>query len=78
MPNPALPFLGFHFTPRMNGDIWLGPNALLAFKREGYTFFDFDMKDSYDALTFRYGAITLRPQPVISRHRRLAFSSVQN
>ena len=38
VPDPSFPFLGVHFTPRMNGDIWLGPNAVLAFAREGYTF----------------------------------------
>ena len=38
VPDPAFPFLGVHFTPRMNGDIWLGPNAVLAFSREGYRF----------------------------------------
>ena len=27
VPDPSFPFLGVHFTPRMNGDIWLGPNA---------------------------------------------------
>ncbi|KAK7086609.1 hypothetical protein SK128_013101 [Halocaridina rubra] len=37
VPDPRFPFLGVHFTPRMNGDIWLGPNAILAFKREGYS-----------------------------------------
>jgi 2-hydroxyglutarate dehydrogenase len=31
--------LGVHFTPRMDGSIWLGPNAVLAFAREGYSFF---------------------------------------
>lgn len=36
VPNPKLPFLGVHFTPRMDGNVWLGPNAVLAFKREGY------------------------------------------
>lgn len=38
VPDPRFPFLGVHFTPRMNGDIWLGPNAVLAFAREGYRF----------------------------------------
>ncbi len=38
VPDPAFPFLGAHFTPRMNGEVWLGPNAVLAFAREGYTF----------------------------------------
>lgn len=38
VPDPAFPFLGVHFTPRMNGEIWLGPNAVLAFSRVGYRF----------------------------------------
>ncbi|CAG5109150.1 Similar to v1g172254: L-2-hydroxyglutarate dehydrogenase [Cotesia congregata] len=38
VPDPSLPFLGVHFTPRINGDIWLGPNAVLALAREGYRF----------------------------------------
>ena len=36
VPDPDFPFLGVHFTPRMDGTIWLGPNAVLAFAREGY------------------------------------------
>jgi L-2-hydroxyglutarate oxidase LhgO len=40
VPDPRFPFLGVHFTPRMNGDVWLGPNAVLAFSREGYRFTD--------------------------------------
>lgn len=43
VPNPALPFLGVHFTPRPNGDLWLGPNALPAFAREGYRHSDISM-----------------------------------
>jgi len=38
VPDPQFPFLGVHFTPRMDGSIWLGPNAVLAFAREGYSF----------------------------------------
>ena len=38
VPDPRFPFLGVHFTPRMNNDIWLGPNAVLAFAREGYRY----------------------------------------
>ncbi|HEV3089231.1 MAG TPA: L-2-hydroxyglutarate oxidase, partial [Candidatus Elarobacter sp.] len=33
VPDPEFPFLGVHFTPRMDGSIWLGPNAVLAFAR---------------------------------------------
>ncbi|KJH52323.1 FAD dependent oxidoreductase [Dictyocaulus viviparus] len=53
VPVPGLPFLGVHFTPRMNGDIWLGPNAVLAFKREGYNYFSISPSDLYDSLTYR-------------------------
>jgi len=36
VPDPALPFLGVHFTPRIDGTVDIGPNAVLAFSREGY------------------------------------------
>ncbi|KAM9556489.1 L-2-hydroxyglutarate dehydrogenase, mitochondrial isoform 2-T2 [Guaruba guarouba] len=53
VPNPRFPFLGFHFTPRMDGSVWLGPNAVLAFKREGYKLFDFNTGDFLDAVSYR-------------------------
>jgi 2-hydroxyglutarate dehydrogenase len=37
VPDPALPFLGVHFTKRHDGEVWAGPNAVLAFARQGYT-----------------------------------------
>ena len=52
VPDPKFPFLGVHFTPRMNGDVWLGPNAVLAFSREGYRFRDVRPLDLVDAFTF--------------------------
>jgi L-2-hydroxyglutarate oxidase LhgO len=36
VPDPALPFLGVHFTRRVDGSVWAGPNAVLALAREGY------------------------------------------
>jgi (S)-2-hydroxyglutarate dehydrogenase len=36
VPDPALPFLGVHLTRRVDGAVWLGPNAVLALAREGY------------------------------------------
>ena len=36
VPDPALPFLGVHFTRRLDGSVWLGPNAVLALSKEGY------------------------------------------
>uniref|UniRef100_UPI00358E0808 L-2-hydroxyglutarate dehydrogenase, mitochondrial-like isoform X1 n=1 Tax=Myxine glutinosa TaxID=7769 RepID=UPI00358E0808 len=53
VPDPRFPFLGVHFTPRMDGSIWLGPNAILAFKREGYRLMDFSLRDFSDAIAFR-------------------------
>ncbi|HZZ66432.1 MAG TPA: L-2-hydroxyglutarate oxidase, partial [Candidatus Baltobacteraceae bacterium] len=52
VPDPAFPFLGVHFTPRMNGDIWLGPNAVLAFAREGYSFTTINVPDLIESLTY--------------------------
>ena len=36
VPDPRFPFLGVHFTKRIDGQVWAGPNAVLAFAREGY------------------------------------------
>lgn len=61
VPDPRFPFLGVHFTPRMNGDIWLGPNAVLAFSREGYRFRDVnpgDLVDMFGYTGFRQFART--------------------
>lgn len=52
VPDPKFPFLGVHFTPRMDGSVWLGPNAVLAFKREGYNLLDIDIKDTIEELKF--------------------------
>jgi L-2-hydroxyglutarate oxidase len=45
VPDPRFPFLGVHFTRMMNGGVEAGPNAVLAFKREGYTKKDFSFSD---------------------------------
>lgn len=45
VPDPKFPFLGVHFTRMINGGVEAGPNAVLAFKREGYTHSDFSLKD---------------------------------
>lgn len=52
VPDPEFPFLGVHFTPRMDGEIWLGPNAVLAFAREGYSFFKINPRDLFESLTY--------------------------
>jgi L-2-hydroxyglutarate oxidase len=50
--DPALPFLGVHFTRRVDGSVEAGPNAVLAFKREGYRKDDFDLGDAVETLAF--------------------------
>lgn len=52
VPNPKFPFLGVHFTRMINGEVECGPNAVLTFKREGYKKTDFNLLDTYDALTY--------------------------
>ncbi len=77
VPDPRFPFLGVHFTPRMNGEVgenkccknvniflnsqpfsqvWLGPNAVPAFCREGYRWGDVDAKDLAEILRQKTGA----------------------
>ena len=52
VPDPQYPFLGVHFTRRIHGSIDAGPNAVLAFQREGYRRTDFDLNDAME--TVRY------------------------
>ncbi|MFN7117479.1 MAG: L-2-hydroxyglutarate oxidase [Saprospiraceae bacterium] len=51
-PNPNFPFLGVHFTRMIHGGIEAGPNAVLAFKREGYSRWDFNGKELAETLAF--------------------------
>ena len=52
VPDPQFPFLGVHFTRRINGTVDAGPNAVLAFRREGYCRGDFDLGDISSILAF--------------------------
>jgi (S)-2-hydroxyglutarate dehydrogenase len=52
VPNPAFPFLGVHFTKMIDGSVHAGPNAVLAFKREGYYKTDFNLRDTVETLTY--------------------------
>jgi L-2-hydroxyglutarate oxidase LhgO len=71
VPDPALPFLGVHLTRKLDGSIWLGPNALLALAREGYSRRVLSPRDVLDSLRWpgtwrmmrrhwRVGAVELR------------------
>jgi len=52
VPDPRFPFLGVHFTRRVNGSVEAGPNALLAFRREGYNGSAPDMAEAIEMLRF--------------------------
>ena len=52
VPDPRFPFLGVHFTPRMSGEVWLGPNAVLALAREGYSWGSLSPRDLMEVLAY--------------------------
>jgi len=52
VPDPELPFLGVHFTRRIDGSVECGPNAVFSFKREGYSKIDFSLRDSWESLSY--------------------------
>ena len=52
VPNPNFPFLGVHFTRMIKGGIEAGPNAVLAFRREGYTNKQFNAGELMETLTY--------------------------
>jgi L-2-hydroxyglutarate oxidase len=53
VPDPRFPFLGVHFTRLIHGGVEAGPNAVLAFAREGYRKTDFNVRDLADALSYK-------------------------
>ncbi len=52
VPDPRFPFLGVHFTRMIHGGVEAGPNAVLAFKREGYRWEDFSPKDTLKMVAY--------------------------
>jgi L-2-hydroxyglutarate oxidase LhgO len=53
VPDPSFPFLGVHFTPRVDGEVWAGPNAVPSFAREGYRRAAFNARDTWEVVSFR-------------------------
>lgn len=53
VPDPEFPFLGVHFTRRIDGIVEAGPNAVLAFKKEGYKKSDFNISEVINTLSYR-------------------------
>jgi len=71
VPDPQFPFLGVHFTRLIQGGIEAGPNAVLAFAREGYKKTDFNPADLFDALSF--GGLWR----FLGRHKRMCWEELK-
>ena len=71
VPDPQFPFLGVHFTRLIHGGIEAGPNAVLAFAREGYKKTDFNPVDLFDALSF--GGLW----KFLGRHKRMCWEELK-
>jgi L-2-hydroxyglutarate oxidase LhgO len=52
VPDPNFPFLGVHFTRMIHGGVECGPNAVLAFAREGYYRLSFNLFDFLESITY--------------------------
>jgi len=53
VPDAKFPFLGVHFTRMIHGGVEAGPNAVLAFAREGYRMVDISIRDMIETFTYR-------------------------
>ena len=78
VPDPVFPFLGVHFTRKIEGGIEAGPNAVLAFKREGYHKTAFSLKDTASTLSFPgfYKFIAKYPKATWSEFQNAASKKV--
>lgn len=52
VPNSKFTFLGVHFTPRMDGSVWVGPNSVLALRREGYSWSEISFKELFEYVRY--------------------------
>ena len=71
VPDPQFPFLGVHFTRLIHGGIEAGPNAVLAFSREGYRKTDVRVADLWDALAFSGF------WKFLAKHKRMSWEEVK-
>ena len=69
VPDPRYPFLGVHFTRRVTGELEVGPNAVLATRREGYRRRDVSAADLRDVLAWP-GSWRMAARPLAYGHRR--------
>jgi (S)-2-hydroxyglutarate dehydrogenase len=72
VPDPKFPFLGVHFTRKMDGTIECGPNAVLALSREGYSWSQISAKDCADFAMF--GGFW----KFLLRHKKMCFDELHS
>lgn len=72
VPDPSMPFLGVHLTRMIDGSVTVGPNAVLAFKREGYRKHDFSLADTLEILT------SAGVRRVLQNHLRSGLGEMKN
>jgi L-2-hydroxyglutarate oxidase len=70
VPDPQFPFLGVHFTRMIHGGVEAGPNAVFAYKREGYKKMDISIKDMVDTVFYKGFVI------MISRHWKMGMGEM--
>jgi L-2-hydroxyglutarate oxidase len=71
VPDPAFPFLGVHFTRMIRGGVECGPNAVLAFAREGYSLGTLRVADLLESLTYPGLWAFLARYPAVTAHEFL-------
>jgi L-2-hydroxyglutarate oxidase len=70
VPDPRFPFLGVHFTPKIDGAVWLGPNAVFAFAREGYRRTDVSLGELAESVGY------LGFRRLVARHWRIGLAEM--
>jgi (S)-2-hydroxyglutarate dehydrogenase len=71
VPDPAFPFLGVHFTKQISGEMWAGPNAVLALARDGYRARQIVLRDLWDTVSYQGFRSFMR------RHWRTGFEELR-
>lgn len=75
VPDPSYPFLGVHFTKRIDGQMTVGPNAFISFGRENYSGKDYNISDIYDFLTYKgFWKFSSKNMPAAVRELRTVLS----
>ena len=72
VPDPSMPFLGVHLTRMIDGSVTVGPNAVLAMAREGYTKSDVNLLDMWQTLSFKGF------WPLVSKHMKSGLMEARN